>query len=122
MGYRNFEIEVLGFGQRDNIDLDTTMSNLSATPTKIQIAQNLWVKAHLNPGRSVRGRYGNSILKHVQSWRSLPSGMDKNSFISYSEAGQGGWMECGRPGHHSCLTSHPGDGNIDLIPEIYPGL
>ena len=119
MSYKNFEIEVLG--QKGNLSLSTSIPGVSTMATKIQIAKNLWVKAHLNPGRSVRGRYGKSILRHVQSWRSLPSGMDKDSYISYSEAGQGGWMECGRPGHHTCLDLHPEDGNLNLIPEIYPG-
>ena len=119
MGYNNFEVEVLG--QRGNLSLSKSIAHLTTTPTKIQIAKTLWVKAHLNPGRSVRGRYKGSILKHVQSWRSLPSAMNKNSYISYSEAGKGGWMDCKKPGHHSCLDLHPEDGNLDLIPEIYPG-
>ena len=117
MAYNNFEVEVLG--QRGNLSLNK--STPGVIPTKVQIAKNLWIKAHLNPGRSVRGRYKDSILKHVQSWRSLPSAMNKDSYISYSEAGQGGWMKCEKPGHHSCLELHPEDGNLDLIPEIYPG-
>ena len=93
---------------------------LQEIPTKIQISKDLWVRSHANPGLYVRGGYGHSILKHVQSWRSIPSRMNKNGDMSYSLAGQGGWMDCEKPGHHSCLDLHDVDGNLDLLPNIYP--
>ena len=96
------------------------MAGIQTVPTKIQIGKDLWVKCHANPGLYVRGRYGNSILRHVQSWRSIPSNMNKKADMSYAIAGQGGWIDCEKPGHHSCLDLYEEDGNLDLIPEIYP--
>ena len=88
------------------------MPNVNNIPTKIEIAKNLWVKSHINPGQYVRGRYGSSYLKHVQSWRSLPTNMNKNSDMSYEHAGEGGWIDCEKPGHHSCLELYEEDGNL----------
>ena len=118
IAFKNFEIEILG--QRGNLSLNQTIIDVKSIPTKIQISKDLWVRSHANPGLYVRGRYGHSILKHVQSWRSIPSRMNKNGDMSYSLAGQGGWMDCEKPGHHSCLDLHDIDGNLDLLPNIYP--
>ena len=119
LSYKNFDVEM--WGDRGNLSLAQSVPGVKTIPTKIQIATNLWVKSRVNPGLFVRGRYGNSILKHVQSWRSMPSKMNKDSKMSYSLAGKGGWMDCEHPGHHSCLDLHDVDGNLDLLPDVYSG-
>ena len=119
MSFMNFEIEILG--KRGNLSLEEFIHCVQNIPTKIQISRTVWVRSHVNPGLYVRGRYGSSILKHVQSWRSLPAYMNKKSNMLYSVAGQGGWADCAIPGHHSCLDLHDIDGNLDLQPNIYPG-
>ena len=118
ISYKKFEIEIMG--QRGNLSLGQSIPGVRTIPTKIQIAKDLWVKSHVNPGQYVRGRYGNSILKHVQSWRSLPSSMNKKGDLSYADVGRAGWIDCGKPGHHSCLDMHAEDGNLDLLPSVYP--
>lgn len=40
--------------------------------------------------------------------------------MSYEHAGEGGWIDCEKPGHHSCLELYEEDGNLDVLPDIYP--
>ena len=74
ISYKNLEIEISG--QRGNLSMSQPLVGIKAIPTKIQIAKDLWVKSHVNPGLYVRGRYGNSILRYVQLWRSVPFSMN----------------------------------------------
>ena len=73
-------------------------------------------------------RYGPNYLKHVQSFRAYGSNGDfeKDGF-SWSEKAKNGWLKCkesnvegGNKVHHSCLERLDSDGNIDLIPPMYP--
>ena len=73
-------------------------------------------------------RYGPNYLKHVQSFRAYGSNGDfeKDGF-SWSEKAKNGWLKCkesnvegGNKLHHSCLERLDSDGNIDLIPPMYP--
>ena len=118
ISYNGLEIEILG--QRGNLSMSRPIPNVNNIPTRIEIAKNLWVRSHINPGQYVRGRYGSSYLKHVQSWRSLPTNMNKNSDMSYEHAGDGGWIDCEKPSHHSCLELYEEDGNLSLLPDIHP--
>ena len=117
MSYNNLEFEIMG--RHGNISLDRQIEDgIKLMPTKIQISKDVWVNSHVNPGLYVRGRYGKSTLKHVQSWRSVPG--SHTSQMSYSAAGKAGWMDCQNPGHHSCLDLHDADGNVKLLPQTYP--
>ena len=70
---------------------------------------------------------GPNYLKHAPSFRALGYKSDLNDGFSWSEQAQHGWARCkllsqgNRILHHSCLERYEKDGNINLIPNYYPG-
>ena len=112
MSYEGVEVEM--FGSKKNMSQSYYRHHMRHVPTRIQVGPDLWVRTHANPGLHVRGRYGPGYLYHVQSWRhtGLSSSYDKFSIVS--------WQPCSKPGHHSCLSNYPIQGNMELLPNIYP--
>ena len=85
-------------------------------PTKILIGDT-WLKTSVNPGLHLRSQYRQDFYQHAQSWRAIPS--MENSGDAYYKKAQGGWQSCDVPSHQ-CVSRYPVDGNLDLLPALYP--
>ena len=66
-----------------------------------------WVSTPPSPGLYTRSKYGLDVLKHQQHWADV-GGI--NSWMSYDRVGK--WIDCKRPGHHSCSNNFLADGNL----------
>ena len=78
----------------------------SLLPTIGQMGEQ-WVKVPANPGSYCRSHYGLDVLKHQQHWADV-GGI--NAWMEYDKVGH--WIDCKRPGHHSCCNNFLADGNL----------
>ena len=113
MSYNGIIVEMLGSFQP--VSKTFLPTHLDHSPTRIQLAKDLWIPVVANPGLYTRGRYGPGYLFHIQSWRHK-EGMEG----SYDEYRPGAWAPCTQPGHHACLNNYPIQGNMELLSENYP--
>ena len=72
-------------------------------------------------------RFGPNYLKHAQSFRAYGFNSDLDKNFSWGDKAKNGWSKCKRNNgdgpalHHACLELYETDGNINLLPGIYPG-
>jgi len=113
MHYNGISVEMMG--SLKPLSRLLLPEHLKHKPTRIQLADELWIPAMSNPGLYTRGRYGPGYLFHIQSWRHK-DGMSG----SYDEYRPGAWAPCTQPGNQACLNNYPIQGNMELLSEVYP--